>query len=343
MNFRGGGAALCYAGRHFHRYLKCLEAPIEFSAPVRVFSKFMWLGLFVPHLGNLFSQARSLTRYRFENKSPKNFFAKKQSKYEKHSPLTVHSSQINETDFSRFTSHFSPLKNSAFTMAEVLITLGIIGIIAAMTLPSIINKAEKMILKNQFKKTYSTLSQALLKSEADYGAKPECYYLISSNSSISGLISSQYKDVECNVLKTLLLKNLNVIATCEDNAYPTCIPKYKGFDTMAVENNPDLSEEEALEIVKGQGGFKQNNILYKAPAYVLADGSIILSYASASFPKIFAIDINGKKGPNKWGHDLFSFWLGSNEKSNIILIGTSYLVEKGGVTTKKMIQDVLKK
>ena len=329
IEFSGGGAALCYAGRHFHRYLKCLEASIEFSAPVRVFSKFMWLGLFVPHLGNLFSQARSLTRYRFENKYSKYFYVKK--------------SNNNETAFSRFTSHFSPLKNSAFTMAEVLITLGIIGIIAAMTLPSIINKAEKMILKNQFKKTYSTLSQALLKSEADYGAKPECYYLISSNSSISGLISSQYKDVECNVLKTLLLKNLNVIATCEDNAYPNCIPKYKGFDTMAVENNPDLSEEEALEIVKGQGGFKQNNILYKAPAYVLADGSIILSYASASFPKIFAIDINGKKGPNKWGHDLFSFWLGSNEKSNIILIGTSYLVEKGGVTTKKMIQDVLKK
>lgn len=212
-----------------------------------------------------------------------------------------------------------------------------------MTLPSLINKAEKMILKNQFKKTYSTFSQALLKSEADYGAKPTCYYLIASNSSISGLTAGSHLGVECNVLKTLLLKNLNVIATCEDNAYPTCIPKYKGFDTMAVENNPDLSEEEALEIVRGQSGFNQNNILYKAPAYVLADGSIILSYRSGTFPAIFAIDINGKKGPNKWGYDLFSFWLGSNEKSNIILLGTSYLVEKGGVTSRQMIQDVLKK
>lgn len=150
----------------------------------------------------------------------------------------------------------------------------------------------------------------MLKSEADYGAKPACYYLASSNSSISGLISSQYLDVECNVLKTLFLKNLNVIATCEDNAYPTCIPKYKGFDTMVIENNPDLSEEEALEIVGGQSGFKQNNILYKEPAYVLADGSIILSYASASFPKIFAIDINGKKGTKQMGHEpvFFHCW-----------------------------------
>ena len=212
-----------------------------------------------------------------------------------------------------------------------------------MTLPSLINKAEKMILKNQFKKTYSTITQALLKSEADYGAKPACYYSTSSNSSISGLFSGGPLRVECNVLKTLFLKNLNVIATCENNAYPTCIPKYKGFDTMAIENNPDLSEEEALEKVRGQSGFKQNNILYIAPAYVLADGSIILSYYSSYFPVIFAIDINGKKGPNKWGYDLFSFWIGSNEKSNLILLGTGYLVEKGGVTSIKMIQDVLKK
>lgn len=200
-----------------------------------------------------------------------------------------------------------------------------------------------MILKNQFKKTYSTFTQALLKSEADYGAKPACYYQTSSNSSISGLTAPMPLRVECNVLKTLLLKNLNVIATCENNAYPTCIPKYKGFDTMAIENNPDLSEEEALKIVQGQSGFKQNNILYKAPAYVLADGSIILSYSSASFPVIFAIDINGKKGPNKWGYDLFSFWIGSNEKSNLILLGTGSLVEKGGITSRQMIQDVLKK
>lgn len=172
-------------------------------------------------------------------------------------------------------SSLKPFKINAFTLAEVLVTLGIIGVIAAMTLPSVINKAEKMILKNQFKKTYSTFSQALLKSEADYGAKPACYYLASSNSSISGLISSQYLDVECNVLKTLFLKNLNVIATCEDNAYPTCIPKYKGFDTMVIENNPDLSEEEALEIVGGSRVSSRIIFYTKNLHIVLADGSII--------------------------------------------------------------------
>ena len=49
-------------------------------APVRVLFKFTLLGWFRSFLGDLFSQTRSLARYRFENKSPKNFFAKKQSK-----------------------------------------------------------------------------------------------------------------------------------------------------------------------------------------------------------------------------------------------------------------------
>ena len=65
-------------------------------------------------------------------------------------------------------------KLNSFTMAEVLITLGIIGIVAAMTLPSVINKSQKFILKQQFKKAYSILAQALLKSEADLGYSPLC-------------------------------------------------------------------------------------------------------------------------------------------------------------------------
>ena len=229
-------------------------------------------------------------------------------------------------------------KKAGFTMSEVLITLGIIGIVAAMTLPSIINKAEKMILKNQFKKTYSTLTQALLKSEADYGSTPECYYGLRNSSAASG-ISDNGTAVECGAFAKVFLKNLNVVATCKKNAYPSCIPKYEGFDTMAVANNPDLSEDEALAIVGGQPGLYQKNILYQNPAYVLADGSIIISNSAFS-PKLFAIDINGKKGPNKWGYDLFSFFTARNSKTNLVLIGTTYLVEKGGMTTREMIKSL---
>ena len=237
-------------------------------------------------------------------------------------------------------SHFWRQKRckAAFTLAEVLITLGIIGIIAAMTLPSLINKAEKMILKNQFKKAYSTLTQALLKSEVDIGFTPQCYYPINDASSASGLTGKRYSNQDCDVFREILLKNLNVSQTCKGNAYPKgCIPKYKGFEDIAMEKNPDLSKEEALEQVKGQPGFQQQTILYEGNAYVLSDGVIIIAYL---FPMIFAVDVNGNKGPNKWGYDLFSFFSGVTGKSNIILIGSPYSVEKGGLTTKEMIKSL---
>ena len=53
-------------------------------------------------------------------------------------------SNFSETVFSRFTSYFSR-KCTAFTLAEVLITLGIIGIVAALTLPSLIQSYKERV------------------------------------------------------------------------------------------------------------------------------------------------------------------------------------------------------
>ena len=54
-----------------------------------------------------------------------------------------------------------------FTMAEVLITLGIIGIVAAMTLPTLMSKYDLHVRQQQFKKAYSVLSNALQKADFD--------------------------------------------------------------------------------------------------------------------------------------------------------------------------------
>lgn len=51
------------------------------------------------------------------------------------------------------------IKNNAFTLAEVLITLAIIGIVAAMTLISLQNKTNSQELHVAFLKTYSELNQ----------------------------------------------------------------------------------------------------------------------------------------------------------------------------------------
>lgn len=56
-----------------------------------------------------------------------------------------------------------------FTLAEVLITLGIIGVIAAITLPTLINNYQKMQTVNKLKSDYSLVYNALKRAEADYG------------------------------------------------------------------------------------------------------------------------------------------------------------------------------
>lgn len=56
-----------------------------------------------------------------------------------------------------------------FTLAEVLITLGIIGVVAAITIPSLISNYQKKSTVTQLKKTYATISNAIRLSEDENG------------------------------------------------------------------------------------------------------------------------------------------------------------------------------
>lgn len=58
---------------------------------------------------------------------------------------------------------------SAFTLAETLITIGIIGIVAAMTLPAIIDQRQKVVTVNRLKKFYTIMEQAIMLTEKDNG------------------------------------------------------------------------------------------------------------------------------------------------------------------------------
>ena len=52
-------------------------------------------------------------------------------------------------------------KYIGFTLAEVLVTLGIIGVVAAMTMPSVVNNVEGKQLQSALKKGYSEISKDL--------------------------------------------------------------------------------------------------------------------------------------------------------------------------------------
>ena len=72
-------------------------------------------------------------------------------------------------------------KKVAFTLAEILITLGIIGVVAALTIPTISRNIQHAVLKNQFKKFYSTFWQAVIGIQTKGGRPVQCYYWDGTN------------------------------------------------------------------------------------------------------------------------------------------------------------------
>ena len=62
-----------------------------------------------------------------------------------------------------------------FTLAEVLITISIIGVVAALTIPTLVQSHKKHIVETKLKKFYSTINQAVTLAEVDYGNKCEWY------------------------------------------------------------------------------------------------------------------------------------------------------------------------
>ena len=181
----------------------------------------------------------------------------------------------------------------AFTLAEVLITLGIIGVVAALTMPSLMANYKKSVAKNQFKKTYSTLTNAFNQTVQDLGESVNCS-------------DESYTSEACKELWNEFVKNLNVVKYCETDAYAQgCVPDYSS------ENFPRT---------QGCGGFSAPQIKEQQPAAILADGSIIFPYGwqKTLYPAI-GFDINGFKKPNVGGQDVFS--LGISNKSGLPVLG----------------------
>lgn len=58
-------------------------------------------------------------------------------------------------------------KKFGFTLAEVLITLGIIGIVAAMTIPTLISKNQKRVIEAKLKEDYSIIQQVIKSNEGN--------------------------------------------------------------------------------------------------------------------------------------------------------------------------------
>ena len=168
----------------------------------------------------------------------------------------------------------------AFTLAEVLITLGIIGTVAAITMPTLIENHKEKVTVTRLKKVYTVLSQAYMSACVE-------------NISIKEWgIGEAFSSDGAKVIADKMIPYLKLNKDC-------------GFEKGCFPNNT------IYRYLSGTSWYRidSSSRSYK---FILADGTLVAIESFGTQGKIF-VDINGFKGPNQDGRDLFSFWLQDNK------------------------------
>lgn len=168
--------------------------------------------------------------------------------------------------------------SKGFTLAEVLVTLGIIGVVSAMTVPALMQNHQRKTYVTQLHKVYNELNQVLMQYQNDKNALNLMEAGLTSTAAVQNIITTYMK----------------VVSTCDNASAPCFSDKYKYI------NGTDVSTSSFTSTSK---------------SFVLSSGVAIRPiYSKPSTFKIanFMVDINGQKGPNVAGRDLFFLYLYSN-------------------------------
>ncbi len=171
-------------------------------------------------------------------------------------------------------NHFKSIKKG-FTLAEVLITLGVIGVVAALTLPSLIQSYEKKVTATRLKKFYSTMLNVIKLSENDNGEMYTWDFPKQAYDQSMNLFFQKYYlpymngAEECNFVNCFLKLNYSWFQLSGYSASGMAVANY---------------------IVRTSDGM----YLYFLPN---TPGGYIWMF----------VDINGAKRPNKVGRDIFVF------------------------------------
>lgn len=201
----------------------------------------------------------------------------------------------------------------AFTLAEVLITLGIIGIVAAMTLPAITAKHKKMETSARLKKFYTTFTNAMLMAQKDYGDTSTWDYSVQSTGTPDSFEANQV------FFNKYLFPYLHGIKICEPNEQ-AC---------KNIANKCDVNSNEGKSFSR----------------YIFEDGTCfgILTGGSSSSGAAYHIwfDTNCSAKPNVCGKDQFMFTmkLAVNKSSRLPFQAGSSLTDIRTRTRAQLLQD----
>ena len=175
------------------------------------------------------------------------------------------------------------IRKTAFTLAEVLITLGIIGVVAAMTIPSIVEGYRKQETVSRIKKTYSVLNQALLSAENENEK-----YIYWDPPSILG------RDAYWERYWVPYLKHIKICTTAQSCGYSSTSP------WVYLDNS-------RVEVAFGDDDILRQAFYFPDGTFVLIGYDVPFVDDPTNYEQYIWIDINGFKPPNKMGKDFFRF------------------------------------
>ena len=141
-------------------------------------------------------------------------------------------------------------KRFGFTLAEVLITLGIIGVVAAMTIPTLISNTNSAKFKSQYKKTLSTLNQAALMATAQYdldyasitgGGTCDGTVKPDSTPNICALINGTLSGATYNAYSGLTVAGTTTSYAPTGNGIPTVTGTYQLADGSMIAFNTSMA------------------------------------------------------------------------------------------------------
>mgnify|MGYP004552740387 CR=1 FL=1 len=175
------------------------------------------------------------------------------------------------------------MKFRAFTLAETLITLGILGIVSALTLPSVITRYQKNVTTSKLKKIYSIFYNAYNRAEQDFGSSDNWNYPQNTEN-----------------------------FTIHDfwNTYLSPYIQTEEFDRSYIATN-----------INGiDAGFIGNSIAMGVKVK-MPDGSCAFIWNNNQFLGL-AVDINCQRKPNVVGKDIFDiaelYWAGKSFKTTYV-------------------------
>jgi len=185
--------------------------------------------------------------------------------------------------------------NAGFTLAEVLITLGIIGLVAALTIPTVLANSQKTQYITSLKKAYSVTNQAFKLMMVDEGV-----YNFGDTSMFDG---SDNTNAARNVtIDATIKKYFKTVKTCE---YGDSSCQITGYKTLGGVNAGDQ--------------FSGDYNFYTADGmafYLYLDSNCTPDNSKTGKIKsqcgYLSVDLNGPKSPNKLGRDFFTFAIASD-------------------------------